>query len=313
MIKLVLFLIAFVSMTAAQAQIVENPSFEEWEKENGKEEPVNWSSIQTGIPQNIASMAPQVMKKSEDAHTGLYSIKLENLGAFGIVATGTITSGRLYEDLNRDKAYAFTDPTDSRWNMPISSRPDSIVGWYKFQPPAEGEDFATVKVLLHTDTAKLPSPNQTNFVGMNVEQNLPSTAQLTWKRFSFPIEYLNDKTPEYALFVITSGNGVDAVKGSIAWFDDIDLVFRATAVDDSDLPSLINVRGRNNNITASLTRFGMGDRFNLKVFNLIGEQVAEKNINTGEYVEIDNLNRGVYFCVFTCNGVRTVVKKVLVQ
>jgi len=74
-----------------QSQI-ENPGFEEWEDVGLPEpEPVNWSSIKTTTSQLNNNNAPIVWRRSEDAHSGNYSVKLENIyvALAGIVATGT--------------------------------------------------------------------------------------------------------------------------------------------------------------------------------------------------------------------------------
>ncbi len=313
MSKTLLFLLLpFAAITLAYSQIVENPSFEDWETENGKAEPVNWSSVQTAIPQNLANLAPQVMKKSEDAHTGDFSVRLENLSTFGIVATGTITNGRLFADFDKTKGYGFSDPTDPRWNTPIAGRPDSIIGWYKFTPPASGKDFPTVKALLHTGQAKMPDPDSTNYIGYSYGE-LPSTAQSEWKRFSFPIHYRTDDQPEYVLILLTSGNGTDAVAGSIALYDDIALVFNPTSVEDEKLNELIGVQGLNGAIRINMFKIAMGHSFDLKVFDLLGQQVYAAEMQSGNLLTVDNLRPGAYFCVFSNDKGRTIFKKVLVR
>ena len=108
-------ILCFSLQIIAQTQF-ENPGFEEWEPiENGSvDEPVNWSSIRTATPNEMAELSPAVWGQSTDAHSGDYSVYLINKAAFGLVATGMVTSGRVKADLNYDSTNSHTDPTDAR-------------------------------------------------------------------------------------------------------------------------------------------------------------------------------------------------------
>jgi hypothetical protein len=247
--KQILFATAFLLIFPfCIGQQVQNGSFEEWEQipSISLEEPVNWSSIKTSDGGSlINNAAPKVWDKSTDARTGSYSVQLTNKAAFSIVATGTISNGRYHAEFNPEAGYAFSDTTDPQWNTPITAKPDSLIGWYK-QTPA-GEDFSTAKVLVHKGYAKIPDPTSENWIGIG-SMDMPTGNVEEWTRFSVPIHYLNNDTPEYALIILTAGNGTNAVAGSVAWFDDIELVYNDLGTQDEMLSMQYHVFIKDNSL-----------------------------------------------------------------
>lgn len=256
----------------------QNPSFEEWEpiKYGSIPEPVNWSSIRTAEPDNLAKIAPAVWGQSDDAHTGNYSLYLTNIAIFGIVATGTITNGRIVANLNPDLGNSHTDPDSAQWNMPLNQRPDSVVGWYKCKPSPG--DFPTAKVLIHKGYAALPQEDSSNWIGVAYIE-LSSSEVTEWTRFSVPFEYFDERTPEFFLTILTAGNGTTAVANSEAWFDDLKLIFNGTPVDE--------INAEDFQVYAShgqLNVFLDADRGNskLQVVDLSGREVLSGELINGE-------------------------------
>ena len=193
--NLFLTIIAFVIGFAVFAQQPENPGFELWEDVGlNEDEPVDWSSLKTSDNSSTNIFAPYVWEKSTDAHSGTYSVKLENGSVLGIVAAGTVTNGRIHAELS-GTGWAYTDPTDARWNNPLTTKPDSIVVWAKNSPA--GADVAQVKALLHTGSAKIPDPAQANYIAEALITIPDATS--TWTRFSAPFNYYNGNDPEYIL------------------------------------------------------------------------------------------------------------------
>ena len=86
-----------------------------------------------------------VWGQSTDAHSGSYSLEMTNVTTFGIVANGTVTNGRIHADFNPSLGYVFTDQTDDTWNQSFSDTPDSLVGWYKYNPT--GSDKGKVEAI----------------------------------------------------------------------------------------------------------------------------------------------------------------------
>jgi len=227
MIKHTLLLISSILLlltVSAQKQI-ENPSFEVWEEiRRGVDEPVNWSSIKsTDASTFLAKQAPQVWDQSKDAYYGSYSLELYNVSKMGRVATGTMTNGRVHSSMTVGESYIYTDTLHNRWNTRLTARPDSIIGWYKFSP--EGGDKARVKAIMHMGHFQTPESDKNGEKIAEAFAYLPSREQNTWKRFSIPFKYKSDKTPEYILIILNSGDGNKAVDGSKAFFDHLELIY----------------------------------------------------------------------------------------
>jgi hypothetical protein len=211
--------------TVMAQQQIENPGFEFWEDPgNGLEEPVDWSSIKTSDNPDLNPFAPVVWFKSTDAHSGNYSVRLKNVSAIGgIIATGTLTNGRVHPSLTPDSGYVYTIPTDPQWSTPFTGRPDSIAGWYKYYP-LHG-DKAKVTAVLHVGACKIPeNGTQANWVA-KAEFVTPADTVDTWTRFSAFFDYFLPVNPEYILMVLTAGNGTMAVDSSTILYDDLEVVF----------------------------------------------------------------------------------------
>jgi hypothetical protein len=231
--NLLIFLLTIAfSPLVLTGQQLENPGFENWEDAGTvKDEPVDWSTIKTSDDPGISSVAPVTFERSDDAHSGNYSLKLYNVKVFGLVATGAITNGRFHAEFNLDESYSYTQADDPRWHTPFTGRPDSLVGWFKFFP--KEDDKAQFKVILHVDECKLPENGTLpNWVGMAVYYTDPGVTYENWTRFSVPFDYYNDSIPEYVLNVINSGDSTTAVDSSYLLVDDLELKYPPAGISE---------------------------------------------------------------------------------
>ena len=278
--------------TNAQQQF-ENGSFDEWEEVGlgaDKMEPVNWSSIKTSDDDLLNSVAPVIWEKSDDAHSGPYSVRVWNVSTLGLVATGSISNGRFHPDLNTDSANVHSDIGDERWHSAFSWRPDSVAGWFKANS-ADG-DFATVKVALHTGELAIPG-DESNIVAMAYIE-LPPGITDTWTRFSAPFNYIKSINPEFQLTILTAGNGVDAIDGSEAWFDDLEFIYNNSSVGEM-LASRFSIYSSGKSIVINTSVAGM---FNAEVYDLTGRQIINKQIEGNKRILL-NQNSGVYIVRIT--------------
>jgi len=311
--KQLLIIIFFSFSIGIIAQQPENFSFEEWEMvgfENQFEEPVNWSSLKTSEPDNLANVSPEVMFKTTDAHTGSLAVHLINKSVFSIVANGIITNGRILADFNPDLGNTHTDPDNPLWHTAFTDRPDSLVGYYKYIS-VEG-DAAQLQALLHTGFASMPQPDSANWIAL-AKANLATENVPEWTRFSIPFEYYLDIEPEFILFNFSSGAGLDAVAGSEMWIDDIGLVYNVDGIDEQFAENLLKAYGYKNTIVADLTRFGMGSRFELSIYDLTGKLVKNQTLESGNKYDINDFQPGLYICSFINHDGLVITKKVVVR
>jgi len=307
-----LLILATLSLNA---QVIENPGFEEWENlANGNPEPVNWSSTQSADPEGLANLAPQVLFKDEtDPHSGTFSLRLKNVSVpfVGIVSNGIATNGRVYANVNPDLAYTQTTVSDPKWYTECTTRPDSLVGYYKYAP--QGEDFTFIQALLHTGSGgKLPDANSTGWVAL-AEFEGPNETISEWTRFSTPFNYLNDDTPEYILFNISSGNRTSAVAGSQGWYDDLELVYNVVGLDENIANDLLNVYARDQHIVIDMRKFGAGEVFDLEIYSVIGQLILSDQAISGYTKELRVETGGVYICTLKGKDGLILTKKVFVE
>ena len=291
-------------------QTIENSSFENWEMEGFENEPVDWSSIKTALPQSLADFAPVVLSQSSDALSGSSSVRLENISVFGVVANGVLTNGRVYADLNPDNGYMETITSDPKYNTPCTFRPDSLIGWYKYTPSSG--DMLNVEVLLHTGSAKLPDVDSTNFVGYGIYVSA-NTTFASWTRFSIPIDYRSAGNPAYVLIILNSGNKTNAIDGSVALFDDLSLIGTTVGITQPLFGNSINVYAGFNQINFDARELEKDIRYDLRVHDILGKLVHRGSISSGSNYQISNLYPGLYICNMVSNKGFTITNKVIVQ
>lgn len=308
-------LFIFISFSL-QSQVIENPGFEDWEYlGNGNPEPVQWSSTQSCLPENLATFAPQVLFiDSIDPYAGNYSLKLKNVFVTiaNIVSNGIATNGRIFADFNPDLGATFTDTSDSKWYTVLNTRPDSIVGYYKYTPV--GVDITTIQAMLHTGSTGVipPGDDSTGWVGVALFES-PNETISEWTRFSAPFVYFNDDFPDYILFNLSSGDGVNAVNGSIGWYDDIELVYNPVGLDERVAEQLLSVYSVDKTITIDMRKFGAGEKFNVEVYSISGQVLISDQMLSGYTKEIKMTDTGVYICRLQSKDGLTLSKKILVQ
>jgi hypothetical protein len=209
----------------AQQQL-QNGNFEVWENVGtATEEPENWSSLKTADA--LTGSAPQVLTQ-DVGRLGGFSAHLEVIEVFFIPANGIMTNGRVHADFNPENGYVYTQATDQQWHTVFASRPDSIVGWYKYAP--QSGDKGKVEIILHTDQGQLPFDGfQANIIGRaKVEFTQP---QPDWIRFSAPFNYWKIGNPEFILTTVAAGDSTISKNGTILWVDDFELIYNDPTVN----------------------------------------------------------------------------------
>jgi hypothetical protein len=220
---MILFL--FTGNSLFSQQQINNPGFEYWEEiRSDVYEPLNWNSIKnTDGSKATKRMAPEVASRTESAHSGANALKLINKSTMGIVANGMLTNVAIHGEMDKSKSFVYTDVSNAEFSTPFTSRPDSITGWYRYIP-AEN-DSAMVVVLLHDGYITLPDRGTKSCWVGGVKLMLPETSGDAWTRFSAPLNYFKDGAPKNIIIVFSAGNRQQAVEGSIAFFDDIQLIY----------------------------------------------------------------------------------------
>lgn len=200
-----------------------NSSFENWENlGTDLEEPLRWSSLKTA--DYLAAMTPKVIFDTvgRNGSTGLKLVVSPPV--FNIEANGIITTGRVHASMQIETGYVYTDTTDTQWNVPFNSRPDSLVGWYKYDP--QPGDSGKIEIIVHKGGyARIPRDAQTINNELGEAHFDFITPQSDWTRFSAPFNYKNSETPDYILGVIQAGDSTVAQSGTMLLIDDVELIY----------------------------------------------------------------------------------------
>jgi hypothetical protein len=207
-------------------------------------EPNGWHSFESASG-SLAALAGHHLDKSDDVRPGTcgkQSVRLYSTSIFGIIANGTMTTGRMnaaamkaddpqnnaYLDMSLTDTDANGDPYYARMN----SLPDSLVMWVKFtQGTANSEHpYATVSAVI-TDGTYFQDPQDktyTNIVGQASNHEIASRGG-QWQRLSIPFVYTGSSLSPKAILVTLSTNA-DPGQGSNGdelLIDDMSLIYNA--------------------------------------------------------------------------------------
>jgi len=270
-----------LSFSFSFSQQVENGGFEDWEEVGlGTEiiEPIEWSTIKTSDDPTISSLAPITWERSTEAHSGQYSVRLHNTSTLGIPVSGTMSNGQYHPNLNTELAYVYTNTADPRWNTPYTSRPDSIAFWVKWFP--DDDDTLQFQALLHVDEATLPPkpenlPNQVAYTRADIGETIEN-----WTRVALAFEYYDNRTPEYLLIIITSGNGTTPNVGSYAFYDDIEII-SGQAIQDNPLEQ-VSIYFENNTVHILNLSEDIMKQSTLEIIDLAGRPIWHSKIHSNE-------------------------------
>ena len=210
------------------------------------EEPLNWHSFAsaTGDFVQAANAFSDPHTYSSDVvrsgATGKKSLLLTSASVFGIVANGTITTGRMQAgamkaDSTKNCAFLSTDSTstDSHGDpfyALMDGTPDSLAVWVKFKQGTPNADhpYATVSAAI-TDGTYYQDPQDkdyTNVVATAKNAQIASNG-FAWQHIVIPFKYTGNDVKAKALLVTISTNA-DPGQGSAAdslYVDDISLIY----------------------------------------------------------------------------------------
>jgi hypothetical protein len=287
-----LFLIKASIFTLNAQDQIENSDFENWENiGSSDEEPNDWSSVKSSDNSFLSNTAPQVISRSNDSHSGSYSLKLKNETIFGIVANGIATTGRVHAETNPNNAYVYTDQNNTEYNQNFTDKPDSLTGWYKYSP--QGNDKGDIQVLLHSGYTEMPTSDQSNWIG--IAKNEFSGTNSNWMRFSTPFNYMNNSTPSFMLSVISSGDSTIAIDGSELLIDDLTLVYNTNSNVNVSSALYSKCELWFNNDVIYFKNLNINNEYLLKIYDLTGKNIVNRKINSADsnYTFYD-LRKGIY-------------------
>lgn len=224
----------------------ENRGFESWANfGSGSDtyEPVHWHSGKSasGTYNDMLSKQIEPSTVVRPGSTGIKSVRIwpevMSFWLFDVTANGNLTCGRMNAGsmtASGNNNYSYTVRSDSRFNTPINTVPDSLTVWVCFRSISSDQD-ARARAMVHgdddfrevADGTFNPSDMLVATASATFKRTSPADGAYTWRRLSVPFVHngpCND--PKYILFTITTnvtpgeGSGVDDM-----YVDDVLLVY----------------------------------------------------------------------------------------
>ena len=231
-----------IQVTVGEGYQMPNPSFELWHPSDETHvEPDGWHSFETATGA-LAAFGGHHLTKSKNAHTGESCARIYSSSILGIVANGTMTTGRLNAD-----AMIATDPANNAYldtsmpeldgagkpfYIPLYSRPDSIAVWVRFRQGSVNPDhpYANISAVI-TDGTYYQDPEDKEYTNVvaKAKNDKIATTDGEWVRVTAPFVYTENAVEPKAILVTISTNA-DAGQGSDGdevLVDDIALIYNA--------------------------------------------------------------------------------------
>ncbi|MGR6087322.1 MAG: T9SS type A sorting domain-containing protein [Arcticibacter sp.] len=201
-------ILLFVVVNAFAQNPTPNSGFENWSQTGNYFNPDGWNNLnsQTAI---LGILTCSRVTAAADIHSGTYAMKLTTRSVFGITANGIASTATLIT----------SPPYGVTGGIPYSLRPDSITGWYKYNP-ASASDSGFFQFVLQGAAG--------DTIGF-VKLCTPNAAVSNYTRFSAPITYFSTATPTNSYWILSSSDGTNPVVNSSLIVDDISLVFNPTS------------------------------------------------------------------------------------
>ena len=244
-----------IQVTVGEGYQMPNPGFELWHPSDETHvEPDGWHSFETATGA-LTAFGGHHLTKSKNAHSGEACARIYSSSILGIVANGTMTTGRLNAD-----AMIATDPANNAYldtsmpeldgagkpfYIPLYSRPDSIAVWVRFRQGSVNPDhpYANISSVI-TDGTYYQDPEDkvyTNVVAKAKNDKI-ATTDGEWVRVTAPFVYTENAVEPKAILVTISTNA-DAGQGSDGdevLVDDIELIYNAKVtglkINGQDVP-----------------------------------------------------------------------------
>jgi len=219
-----------------------NPGFELWHPcSDTHDEPNGWHSFESSTG-GLGILAGHHLTKSNKAHSGEACARIYSSAIFGIVANGTMTTGRmnagsavatdLVNNAYLDMSLTDVDGNGDPFYIPMYGRPDSVAVWVKFRQGSanSAHPYATISAII-TDGTYYQDPEDkayTNVVAKAVNNKIATTGG-EWVRVTAPFVYTENAVDPQAVLVTIStnadpGQGSD---GDEVLVDDIEFIYNA--------------------------------------------------------------------------------------
>ena len=265
-------ILLFVVVNAFAQNPTPNPGFENWSQTGNYFNPDGWNNLnsQTAI---LGILTCSRVTAAADIHSGTYAMKLTTRSVFGITANGIASTATLVT----------TPPYGVTGGIPYTLRPDSITGWYKYNP-ASASDSGFFQFVLQGAAG--------DTIGF-VKLCTPNSAVSNYTRFSAPITYFSSATPTNSYWILSSSDGTNPVVNSALFVDDISLVFNPTSSLNNPLHS--NQILLPQNPVTDFIQLVDHQGFQCQIMDVSGRSLLVTYLQSADQlIDVHSLPKGVY-------------------
>ncbi|MDR1181608.1 MAG: T9SS type A sorting domain-containing protein [Bacteroidales bacterium] len=209
-------------------------------------EPPHWSSFLTfKCDLSFGCSLAQTNKLTREntgrpGSSGQHSVKIFSNSVVGVVANGTLTTGRIRAGSmtpNNSANYNYTLRSDSNFSclFPSSATPDSLYIWVKYAPKTSSSQ-ARVSAIIHGNT-DFKDPNDASNPSLYRAKailNFPTTTNSDWELKKIPFVYdgtCTDNTKYILVTLTTNATPGGGTAGEELYVDDIELIYSAWLTD----------------------------------------------------------------------------------
>lgn len=307
---LILFAICILLSLSLSAQYVtqfDNPGFEEWTTRGTESisEPIHWHSGGTATGTFAGFLSSQIEPSSQTrpGSSGSKSVRVFPTSVLGITANGNLTNGRMNAgsmSATGSGNYNYTQRSESAYNTPINTVPDSIAVWVCFRSESSTQR-AQLRAIVHGDADyKFIADGTEEPVNMLVASarhpfTRTSTANgpYNWTRISVP--FVKDGPcydPRYILFSITTNEtpGQGGTNDDL-FIDDIKLIYNPDRIEEKENPCELSP----NPVSKQLEISTLKTIQNILIYDMQGHRVRNMSPKTNRLsLDLGDLPPGSY-------------------
>ena len=215
MTKKLLFILTLTFAVSAEAQNIPNAGFESWTPSFGYDDPNSWGTLNA---LSILGM-PISVTKSTERHGGAFSAKVETMSTIDD-SSGQETPSPGFMFIGSVNIFQGTGV----FGTSFTARPDSLVGWVKCNS-VNGDTSGVALQLTKWDATSLTQEE----IGFG--SFITTSTSTSFYRFSVPIEYESENTPDSLSVIVISSLG-DGQIGSAIWVDDLSLIYNTSSIGE---------------------------------------------------------------------------------
>ena len=268
--------ILFISISGIMAQATPNAGFEAWTYGSGStpyQTPDNWNTLNSTTAQ-FGVITCERESNPPDTYSGLASIKLITKSVLGQTTNGLATTGTIV-----------LSPPSITGGIAYTSRPDSIVGFYKYTSVSADNGFAEIQLL--------GAGGDTDTVGY-ARFKTPAVSVGGYTRFAKAITYKKTNAVVTSKWVLSSSaDATTHFVNSTLWIDNLQLVLNPSNVVEQQ--SLELSVGPNPTSSTIIIKNPMLSKASISVYDVTGRKVLTQSVfNLVNTLDITAFPEGMY-------------------